>query len=238
MAFSLDRDQASRRLGVSSRTVDRHIQAGRIRTRRIGKKMYLEEDDIETLRMADPARREEDYIVIHDDMAEHDRPEITRTERQVIDPKQTNMALAEIVRIYEDARDQIARKDTTIQELSYKLGKAETELANSVPALEYKKNTFLLESAKSKSDNDADTLNKKILSLETEVGKRNSAIITLVILFILVLGFSVIFVLFGNNLSLKAWNNIILPNESSSSSLVRPSNENNDTGSTQNSLPI
>jgi len=29
--------------------------------------MFLEEDDIETLRMADPARREEDYVVIMDD---------------------------------------------------------------------------------------------------------------------------------------------------------------------------
>ena len=66
MAFSLDREGASRRLGVSSRTIDRHIQAGRIRTRRIGKKMFLEEDDIETLRMTDPARREEDYVVIMD----------------------------------------------------------------------------------------------------------------------------------------------------------------------------
>jgi excisionase family DNA binding protein len=166
MAFSLDRDQASRRLGVSSRTIDRHIQAGRIRTRRIGKKMYLEEDDIETLRMADPARREEDYIVIHDDTPEREIPEIVTKERQITDPKQTNMALAEIVRIYEDAQGQIARKDATIQELSYKLGKAEVELANSVPALEYKKNTFLLESAKAKSDNDTDTLSKKILSLE------------------------------------------------------------------------
>ena len=238
MAFSLDRDQASRRLGVSSRTIDRHIQAERIRTRRIGKKMYLEEDDVETLRMADPARREEDYIVIHDDAPERDIPEIVTKERQITDPKQSNVALAEILRIYEDARDQIARKDTMIQELSYKLGKAETDLANSVPVLEYKKNAFLLESAKSKSDNDADALGRRINILESEVGKRNSAIITLVILFILVLGFSVIFVLFGNNSSLKTWNNIIAPSESFSNSLVRPSNENSDTVSTQSSLPI
>lgn len=66
--------------------------------------------------------------------------------------------------------------------------------------MEYKKTTFLLESAKSKSDSDAEILTKKITTLESEVNKRNSALITLVILFILVLGFSVIFVLFGDNL--------------------------------------
>lgn len=200
MAFSLDRDGASRRLWVSSRTIDRHIQAGRIRTRRIGKKMFLEEDDVETLRMTDPSRREEDYIVIQTDTPEPDMPEIMQKSKQIVDPKQESMALTEIVRIYEDARDQIARKDTIIQELSYKLWKAETELANSTPNLEYKKATFLLESAKSKSDTDADILGKKILTLESEVTKRNSALITLVILFILVLGFSVIFVLFGSSL--------------------------------------
>ncbi len=166
MAFSLDRDGASLRLGVSSRTIDRHIHAGRIRTRRIGKKMYLEEDDIETLRMTDPSRREEDYIVIQDDLPDTDIPEFVDRNKTIIDIKQPNLALIELVRIYEDTRDTIAHKDSTIQELSYKLGKAETELANSVPALEYKKNAFLLESAKSRSDTDVEILNSKIILLE------------------------------------------------------------------------
>lgn len=199
MAFSLDRDGASRRLGVSSRTIDRHIQAERIRTRRIGKKMFLEEDDVEALRMADPARREEDYTIV-ESSEERKVPEIVTPTKEMIDPKQNNVALAEIVRIYEDARSLIAEKDATIQTLSYKLWKIESELANSIPAMEYKKTTFLLESAKSKSDSDAEVLTKKITTLELEVNKRNSALVTLVILFILVLGFSVIFVLFGDSL--------------------------------------
>lgn len=198
MAFSLDRDAASRRLGVSSRTIDRHIQAERIRTRRIGKKMFLEEDDVEALRMADPSRREEDYIIVTDMDQEREIPEIVAPTKDIVDPKQNNVALAEIVRIYEDARSLIAEKDATIQNLSYKLWKIESELANSIPAMEYKKTTFLLESAKSKSDSDTEVLTKKITTLESEVNKRNSALVTLVILFILVLGFSVIFVLFGD----------------------------------------
>lgn len=200
MAFSLDRESASRRLGVSSRTIDRHIQAERIRTRRIGKKMFLEEDDVEALRMADPARREEDYIVISDENTQKTMPEIVSSSQNLMDPKQNNAALAEIVRIYEDARGLIAEKDATIQNLSYKLGKIESELSNSVPVLEYKKTTFLLENAKSKSDSDADTLSSKITHLESEISKRNSALITLVILFILVLSFSAMFVLFGDTI--------------------------------------
>ncbi len=197
MAFSLDRDGASRRLGVSSRTIDRHIQANRIRTRRIGKKMFLEEEDVEALRMADPARREEDYVIMETKSDRESISELTPTPQHFMESKQNNAALSEIVRFYEDAKSLIAEKDATIQTLSYKLGKIESELANSVPVLEYKKTTFLLESAKSKSDTDADILSTKIATLETEVHKRNSAIITLVILFMLVLGFSVIFILFG-----------------------------------------
>ncbi len=152
--------------------------------------------------MADPARREEDYVVIMDNHIEHtDSPEIVTSSKNIVNTKnQNNVALSEILRIYEDARCLIADKDATIQSLSYKLGKIETELENSIPVLEYKKTTFLLESAKSKSDTDAELLSKKITTLESEVSKRNSAIITLVILFMLVLGFSVIFVLFGTSL--------------------------------------
>jgi hypothetical protein len=160
--------------------------------------MFLEEDDVESIRMADPARREEEYVVINDTPMERDTHEIV-SEKGLLDPmKNNNAALSELVRIYEDARATIAEKDNTIQTLSYKLGKIETELANSIPVLEYKKTTFLLEAAKSKSDTDASTLVTKISHLEGEIHKRNSALITLAILFILVLGFSVIFVLFGN----------------------------------------
>ena len=197
MAFSLDRDGASRRLGVSSRTIDRHIQANRIRTRRIGKKMFLEEEDVEAIRMADPARREEDYVIMETKSDRENGSGLTPAPQHFMDSKQNTAALAEIVRFYEDAKSLIAEKDATIQTLSYKLGKIESELANSVPVLEYKKTTFLLESAKAKSDTDADILSTKITTLENEVNKRNSAIITLVILFMLVLGFSVIFILFG-----------------------------------------
>ncbi len=158
--------------------------------------MFLEEDDIEALRMTDPARREEDYVVIMDE--KQSSSEIVTSSKDIVTPKNNNATLAEIVRIYEDARSLIAEKDSTIQNLSYKLGKVESELANSVPVLEYKKTTFLLETAKSKSDTDADTLGIKIVHLESEISKRNSALVTLVILFILVLSFWVMFVLFGD----------------------------------------
>jgi excisionase family DNA binding protein len=198
MAFTIDRSEAAARLGVSSRTIDRHIQSDRIRTRRIGKKIFLEEDDVESLRMNDSARREEDYeIVIESDEPTH---EIIRSREMPIVPTTKSPALTELVRLYEESRDLIARKDSTIQDLSYRLGQTETELKNSISMIEYKKATFMLESAKTKNDTDTVHLGGRLASLESELRKRNAAIITLALLFILVLGFSVVFFLYMRTL--------------------------------------
>lgn len=88
------------------------------------------------------------------------------------------------------------KKDEIIQDLSYRLGKTETELKNTIPLVEYKKATYLLESAKSKGDEDIHGLSDKVTTLEKEILKRNSMILGLTILFILVLAFSIVFFLF------------------------------------------
>lgn len=188
MAFSLDRDTAARRLWVSTRTIDRHIQSGRIKTRRIGKKMFLEEDDVEFVRSQDAARSEETYEVIHDTPSPSKSMKHTEMAPAIVD----SQAIAEFTRIYDDAKRLIEKKDEIILDLSYRLGKTETELKNSISISEYKKATFLLESAKTKNDEDRTDLTNKIQTLEKELHKRGSAMIAIAILFVLVLGFSLI----------------------------------------------
>jgi hypothetical protein len=100
------------------------------------------------------------------------------------------------IQLYETSQKIIFKKDEIIQDLAYRLGKSESELKNSIPLIQYKKATFLLESAKSKTDEDAVVLSSKIGSLEKELIKRNSAILGLAILFVLVLAFSVVFFLY------------------------------------------
>ncbi len=109
MAYTIDRNEAALRLGVSTRTIDRHIQAERIRTRRVGKKLFLEEDDVEQIRSEDPARSEDDYEIL-------DTPNITNktfTKTEILPSNYTKsteisadakMALAEFSRIYADAQ--------------------------------------------------------------------------------------------------------------------------------------
>ncbi len=192
MAFNLDREWAARRLGVSSRTIDRHIQAGRIHTRRIGKKMFLEEEDVETIRLLDTARAKENYEVV----THQESPMTHEIVHPASQPSETAL-MAEFTRIYTEAQELIAKKDAVIQDLAYRLGKSESELKNSVSLIDYKNATFLLESAKSKGNQDTQVLTDKVEHLEGEISKRNTMIISLAILFVLVLAFAFVFVFFN-----------------------------------------
>ncbi len=153
--------------------------------------MFLDEDDVENLRISgDSSLPEEDYVVILD------TDEVQESSRwgEIIDPRKEK--LPNYATLYSDAQKIILKKDDIIQDLSYRLWKTETELKNAIPVVEYRKATFLLESAKLKSDTDATWLWNKIEFLEKEITKRNSAILGLAILFVLVLAFSVVFFLY------------------------------------------
>lgn len=186
MAFVIDRVEAARRLSVSTRTVDRYIQMWRIQTKRIGKKMFLDEDDVEIIRKTAP-EWEEDYIVLEKSDISHEIVSRSSRELQTRDENIPDFSL-----LFEDAQKSLARKDEIIQDLSYRLWKAETELKNSIPLVEYKKATFLLESAKTRTDADTTILQNKIDILEKDAKTRTSYMYGITLFFILML---VLFVL-------------------------------------------
>lgn len=196
MAFTLDREEASRRLGVSTRTIDRHIQADRIRTKRIGKKIFLEEDDVETLRAEDKARSDDGYVVILSDNEEDTTKSTSITEpssQAVVSHAEISSVLTEFSRIYDDAQAVITKKDEAIKDLSYRLGKAETELEKSIDVNEYKKVAYMMEHLKTEHQTSKEAFSKQVQKLEKEVQKRNSALIGITILFVLVISSSLIF---------------------------------------------
>jgi hypothetical protein len=157
--------------------------------------MFLHEEDVELIRTTDPDRHDEEYIIINDaDKVEHEI--LTRWQVRETVPVEYTTEGPNFITLYEVAQKTIVKKDEIIQDLAYRLGKAETELKSSIPLTEYKKTTFLLESAKAKTDSDAIVLSEKIALLEKDMTKKNSAILGLAILFILVLAFSVVFFLY------------------------------------------
>lgn len=184
MAYTIDRNEAALRLGVSTRTIDRHIQNERIRTRRIGKKMFLEEDDVEALRLEDSARSEDDYEVIEPTTAKSEiLPSNYQKSTEI--SADAKMALTEFSRIYTDAQGVIAKKDEIIKDLSYKVGKMEAELKNAVDASEFQKAHLLLETTKTQQAEENKNFSEKISGLEREVQKKNSFIVVFAVLFVL-----------------------------------------------------
>lgn len=151
--------------------------------------MYLHEEDVENLRLSEVGEDTEEFVVI--DSQWKPEPEIIHREKQLA-PKNMKDQGIDFSTLYRDAQETIIKKDEIIQDLAYRLGKSETELKNSIPLVEYKKATFLLESAKTKTDSDANFLSWKIHDLEKEMWKRNSYILWLATLLIIVITFSLV----------------------------------------------
>lgn len=86
-------------------------------------------------------------------------------------------------------------KDEIIQELSYKVGKLESELANSIPKLEHRKATLMLEEAQHKRAEDAHNLKEKNQQLEKKLGQeRNISTFFIISSVLLILGLVVLIV--------------------------------------------
>lgn len=151
--------------------------------------MYLHEDDVETLRNSEMWDDTEDFVVV--DNQDKPEPEIVHREKKITPPSMNEPGI-DFGALYREAQQTIVKKDEIIQDLAYRLGKSESELKHSIPLIEYKKATFLLESAKTKTDSDSMVLSWKIHELEKEMGKRNSYILWLATLLIIVIAFSLV----------------------------------------------
>lgn len=84
--------------------------------------------------------------------------------------------------LFDDAQKSIERKDTLIQELSYRAGQAEAELKNSISMIEYKKATMLLESSKMHSEIERKNIDAKIGAITMDLEQKNTTNIILMIL--------------------------------------------------------
>lgn len=109
MSYTIDRYEGAKILNCSTRTIDRHISVGKIRSKRVGKKVFLHDED---LRILQNGGIQEDYIVLDSEgqmMTPHEESSFVRRP-VMVDYKQ----------LFDDAQKSIERKDTLIQELSYR----------------------------------------------------------------------------------------------------------------------
>ncbi|MFA6080676.1 MAG: helix-turn-helix domain-containing protein [Candidatus Gracilibacteria bacterium] len=182
MVYTVSRDQAGKTLGVSTRTIDRYISAGKIRAKREGKVIMLHQDDVKKYHTGS---EQKDYEVI--------APKPTMTPSISYDPRESQN---EILRAIESL---IREKDIIIQELTFKIGKMEGEIAHSVPKLEYKKTILALEEAQHNRLHDMDMMAQAKREIEQKLNKERilSTILMIGMLVLLVASAFLIFHFFS-----------------------------------------
>ncbi len=149
--YTVTRNDAALELNVSVRTIDRYVRLGKIRMKKEGKIIYLHKNDID--RMKHGGIQEEVTIVSKPRPAESDMTLRTLQE-------------ARYQSLYEEAKTQLAKKDETLKELAYQIGKLESRLQESIPIAEHKKTAYLLESSKTRIEEETKQLRTHIVSLE------------------------------------------------------------------------
>ncbi|MDD2487084.1 MAG: helix-turn-helix domain-containing protein [Candidatus Gracilibacteria bacterium] len=173
--YGIDRVEGSKLLNMSTRTIDRYIRNGKIRSKKVGKKIFLHNDDVEILKNGGI---QQEYEIINSKEIESN---FVRTS-----------VGANYKDLYDDSKKIIEKKDEIIKDLSYRLGNVESELKNSIPLIEYKKATFLLESSTTKIEDEKKELNQNIDDLSKKISSEKKLNIFLLMMLLILITFTFI----------------------------------------------
>lgn len=181
--YKLTRKEAADLLNISTRSVDRYIKSGKIRTKKDWKIVCVNEEDIDKLRntwesnqeIILPTKKEKQEDIYEDDFVESKAT--------------TNKSLSVLDGIYTDLKNELNKKDAIIQDLSVQLWRAEEIAKNSVSLIEFKKSQFLLEESKDFLAKEIDDLkhDKTKLTKDLEYEKWTNSILMICILILIVI---------------------------------------------------
>lgn len=179
--YKYTRQEAADMLWVSTRSIDRYIKSWKIRSKKDGKVVYVNENDLSSINGVSTNQE-----VITDNS--HNTVKSTQIEHS------SKVVSAPMEEIYTDLRNEIKEKDWIIRELSIRVWRAEEIAKNSVSLIDFKKSQFLLEESKS-------SLNQAIIDLESDKESltkslKEQKVNNMIILFALVIVFTIAATLF------------------------------------------
>ncbi len=162
--YNYTRQEAADKLNISTRSIDRYIKAWKIRAKKIWKIVYVNESDINILSWETPNKQK--IIIKQEQINSQQTTEntVNNEEKAVIKKNDYDKIAASFEKVFSWLRNEIQKKDDTIQNLSVKLWRMEEIVKNSVNLIDYKKSQFLLEESKN-------YLNKEVESLKEEKEK-------------------------------------------------------------------
>ena len=194
--YTFTRQQAAEKLKVSTRSVDRYIKSGKLRSTKEGKIIYIHSQDIENLSQDTNLWQPE--VIVQERQNSYSTQNSYQSQAQDRDPlrdvrvaEDPSSAVA-LQKIYIDLRGEIKQKDQAIQDLSIKLGQAQEIAKNSVSLVEFKKSQFLLEESKGHLSQELSSLRDTSNELREKLKYEKSTnyiLIAFCIVLVLVIGF-------------------------------------------------
>jgi len=174
--YTLTRQEVADKLKISTRSVDRYIKSGKLRSKKEGKVVYINNDDVKNINWGDKKNWE---VIIPEKKKDKKNKANNHIEIQ-----SNSIWLTDI---YKDLRKEIEKKDLIIQNLAIKVWRTEEIAKNSVSLMDFKKSQFLLEESKSHINNKAVKLKEKNEKLNTELKHEKTTNIILIVFLIILL---------------------------------------------------
>lgn len=191
--YTLTRAEASQLLQVSTRSVDRYIKSGKIRTKKEWKIIYLHKQDVENI--ASQWDSQDQEVIIPQKKSQNSYTYKKQTqEKEFIDKHPEEKSISKdyethktLEKIYIDLKYELKEKDKTIQDLSLRLGQAQEIAKNSVSLIEFKKSQYLLEESKSAISQEVEKLQntQELLQEKIRYEKTSNYILLTICIFLI-----------------------------------------------------
>lgn len=203
--YNVDRKEAAEYLGVSERTVDRYVRAGKLNCHKSGHHVYLSRAELSVFKSTLSERVDVEEISV----VETKKEETVQAKKEVkemsvsptLDLSSNVMKDVEnqiFKGLYEETRQELEKKHREVEALHYRLGKIEYEIQNTIPLLEYSKEKDTLEVEnkvlKEETTMVKDQLQRSLSELSTE-RKIKTVYLVVVVVFLLIITLGVLFYL-------------------------------------------
>lgn len=182
--FSLSREDAAERLGVSTRSIDRYIKRGQLSYKKIANKVYIAEEDVQKM--------ESSFNSVQQHTTSERVSESTTLSSKKWSDSDFGQQVDKFLHVLQEKDRMVEDKNKVIFMLQQRVGELETKLQHMIALPDYnqEKQDILIEK---------DRLTQEISRLKNNMGKvktKNSVMTSLVIISIILV--ILYFLFFGN----------------------------------------
>jgi len=126
--YNYTRQEAADKLNISTRSIDRYIKAWKIRAKKVWKIVYVNENDIKILSWETTSNNQKIIISKKDNDKKIDN--IKENSQTIVKKDEYDKIINSFEKVFSWLRNEIQKKDDTIQNLSIKLWRMEEIIKN------------------------------------------------------------------------------------------------------------